>query len=323
MEMIDRYIYAVTQHLPENIREDVSKELRSNIEDMLPEDATEEQTKEILEKLGHPARLADEYNPGKRYLIGPGLYRSYISLLKLVAGIAALTLGCIALFSWVFNPPAAQNSGNLVSDVLSGVFEGALQGAFWVTIVFAFMERGGVNGGYNPFAKNKWTLKDLPRIPDSSQKPISRRATTVEMIFTVLITTVLVFRPEIICFTVKGSQLSPILDTERLKNYIIFIILLAVIRFGILVWKTISPYWGIPLAGANAAHNTGLCILLLIMVRDTHLVSSKFLIMLKNLTDLTLPQVTSMWQRGLWIFAAFFIAVTIYDSMSTVLKCKR
>jgi hypothetical protein len=323
MEMIDRYIYAVTRHLPESIRDDVSKELRSNIEDMLPEGANENQVKEVLEKLGNPARLADEYNPGKRYLIGPGLYSSYLYLLKLVAGIAALTLGCIALFSWVFNPPSVQDSAKLVSDVISAVFEGALQGAFWVTLVFAIMERSGVHEGNNPFIKKKWTLKDLPRVPDSDKKPISRVATTIEMIFTVLCAMVLIFKPEAICFSFHGSKLIPILNTERLKSYIIVIILLAVIRLGILVWKTISPYWGISLAAANAVHNAALCVLVLLMVSDTNLVNNEFLAMLRDTTNLTLSQLTLMWQRGLWIFAAFFIAVTICDSMAGVFKCKR
>jgi hypothetical protein len=35
MEMIDRYVYAVTKRLPEKQREDVSDELRGLIEDML------------------------------------------------------------------------------------------------------------------------------------------------------------------------------------------------------------------------------------------------------------------------------------------------
>lgn len=35
MNLIDRYVYAVTERLPEDIRDDVSRELRANIEDML------------------------------------------------------------------------------------------------------------------------------------------------------------------------------------------------------------------------------------------------------------------------------------------------
>lgn len=37
MELIDRYIYAVTKKLPQKQREDIEKELRTLIDDMLEE----------------------------------------------------------------------------------------------------------------------------------------------------------------------------------------------------------------------------------------------------------------------------------------------
>jgi len=88
MTLIDRYVYTVTERLLEQTRDDVSMELRANIEDMLPENATESDVRTALEKLGNPIRLANEYCEVKRYLIGPGLYDKYISVLKLVTSIS-------------------------------------------------------------------------------------------------------------------------------------------------------------------------------------------------------------------------------------------
>ncbi len=323
MEIIDRYIYAVTQHLPENIREDVSKELRSNIQDMLPEDASDDQIKEVLEELGNPVKLAIEYNPERRYLIGPSIYNQYITLLKLVTGIAAVTMGGIAIFTWLFNFADAQKPATIVANIISAFFEGALQGAFWVTLVFVIMERSGVHEGHSPFTKKKWTLKDLPDIPDYGKKKISRVSTTAEMLFTVIVTVVLVFRPEVIGISINGSQFVPILNADRLNTYIIGIVLLGVISLGILVWKTIYPYWSIPLAAANAGFNIATAILMLFMVRDTQIVNDEFPKLLESLTNLTLPQVTLIWQRGLWLFAAVFVVIAICDSIAGVFKCKR
>lgn len=42
MNLIDRYVYSVAEYLPGDIANDVTRELRSNIEDMLPENHTEE-----------------------------------------------------------------------------------------------------------------------------------------------------------------------------------------------------------------------------------------------------------------------------------------
>ncbi len=323
MEMIDRYIYAVTQHLPENIREDVSKELRSNIQDMLPEDATDDQIKDVLEELGNPAKLAIEYNPQRRYLIGPSIYNQYIKLLKLVTGIAALTMGCIALVAWIFSPDVAITPTNIVSDVISAVFEGALQGAFWVTLIFVIMERSGVQEGHSPFANKKWTIKDLSDIPDYGKKKISRVSTTVEILFTIIVTVVLIFRPEVIGISINGSQFVPILNVDRLNTYIIGIVLLGVISLGMQVWKTINPYWSISLAAANAGFNIASAILMLFMVKDSQLVNDGLLTLLEELTNLTLSQVTLIWQRGLWLFAAVFIVIVICDSIAGVFKCKR
>ena len=61
MNLIEIYIQEVTRRLPEKSREDIALELRSTIEDMLPDDYSEEDVKSVLEKLGNPAALASGY----------------------------------------------------------------------------------------------------------------------------------------------------------------------------------------------------------------------------------------------------------------------
>jgi uncharacterized membrane protein len=89
MNLIDRYVYAVTEHLPANTKEDVSKELRANIMDMLPDNPSEDEIKAVLTKLGNPVKLAHEYSQSKNYLIGPELYDSYITVVKIVVTVLA------------------------------------------------------------------------------------------------------------------------------------------------------------------------------------------------------------------------------------------
>ncbi|ECH9276498.1 hypothetical protein YV30_23930, partial [Salmonella enterica subsp. enterica] len=60
-DLIELYVYEVTRRLPERNREDIALELRSTIEDMLPEDYGEAEVKEALAKLGDPAMLAAQY----------------------------------------------------------------------------------------------------------------------------------------------------------------------------------------------------------------------------------------------------------------------
>jgi len=81
MRIIDLYIQEVTRRLPEKSREDIALELRSTIEDMLPDDYSEEDVKPVLEKMGNPAILASGYLDRPMHLIGPRYFDVYINLL--------------------------------------------------------------------------------------------------------------------------------------------------------------------------------------------------------------------------------------------------
>ena len=96
-ELIKRYIYAVTKHLPENKRQDVGRELESLIEETLAErsqdgQAADSDTKAVLLELGRPAELAAKYDPhAKDALIGQPHFSVYLRVLKIV--LLAVTLG--------------------------------------------------------------------------------------------------------------------------------------------------------------------------------------------------------------------------------------
>ncbi|MCM3670597.1 hypothetical protein M3181_16665 [Mesobacillus maritimus] len=48
MNRIELYIHDVTRRLPEATREDIALEMRSTIEDMLPDNYTEDDVKSVL-----------------------------------------------------------------------------------------------------------------------------------------------------------------------------------------------------------------------------------------------------------------------------------
>ncbi len=100
--MIERYLYDVAKRLPEDIREDVKNELRSNIEDMLSDDPGEEEIEKVLLEMGSPAKLAVKYQPNPRYLISPELFDDYFTGLKIVAVTLAVLLAGLAIFKIIF-----------------------------------------------------------------------------------------------------------------------------------------------------------------------------------------------------------------------------
>ncbi len=328
MSLIERYILAVTERLPEDIRDDVARELRSNIEDMLPEAADENQVREVLEKMGNPRRLAEEYNPTKRYLIGPGLYDSYISVLKLVVGIAITVIAAVTILDWTFNMPQDINIPKMFSVLFEGIISGGLQAALWVTLAFAVTERTQMNEGKNPFSRKKWSVDDLPTKPVSKKSRISRVETCVSLFFTILFTTIVYFHPRLIAVyltTGEGpAKVIPLFDTERLGYYISAILILALIQLGASVWKFIQGRWTIPLAVVNAFQNAALSILVIVMFNDRALFNREFFSTVAEKAQTSLSNVTGAWFWGTAVFTVLiFTGICLWDSISAFLKTRK
>lgn len=331
MKLIDRYVYAVTEHLPEKTKEDVRRELRGNIEDMLPENPTEVDVQEVLLKLGNPKKLANEYSQGKRYLIGPGLYDSYMSILKLVTGIVAIVFAIIALLDGIFsstiNDSLFKMAIKVFVNILVAVIQGITQGAVWVTLIFAVLERTGVNEGEIPFRKKEWTLEDLSELPVSSKGKISRGETVFSMFCTILFMALLYFRPQLIGMHIKGAngltQVTPLFDIDRLQSYMIIIFIFAIIQLSIFIWKFISKDWNMTLALANAVLNVVFCILIIVMLSDNLLFNPEFLPNIAYYTKVSIVLLESICLWSIRITVGSIIAISLWDSIDAFVKCRK
>lgn len=331
MELIDRYLYAVTSHLPEDIREDVKRELQANIEDMLPETPSESDILEALKKLGNPVKLADEYRQVKRYLIGPGLYDQYLSVLKLVISITSVIFASIALMKGIINSPIlgspVEVSIKLFTNTLTSVIEGTIQAALWVTLIFAILERTGIDEGKLPFTKNDWSPEDLPSLSEVKKLKISRSETAISMICIIFFTSLLYFNPQLIALYTKGqnglTMVTPLFVTEHLNHYILIIVCLSLVEFSILIYKFITTRWSIPLAIADAAHNIAISILVCVMATDNSLINENFISEFSNLTNLPLSQISEVLFKTLWGFAIVFVIISLWESIKTFVKLRK
>jgi hypothetical protein len=330
MNLIDRYINAVTERLPKDNREDVSKELRANIEDMLPEKPTEEDIRTVLEKLGNPVKLSVEYNQSKRYLIGPALYDSYVSVLKIVLGVVTAVLVCVALLDKLLTLPENAGIIELFTGIFTSVAVGAVQGlsqAFlWVTITFAIIERLGINEGSLPFAKKIWTADDLPSVSVSEKSKITRGESVFSMIGIILITSLLYFKPELFGWYEIGNNknvnIITFFSVDRLKSYMFIIIILALFQLCISIYKFISRRWSMPLAVANTVNNAAVSVLICIMASDASLQNQEFISKISVIAGISLSDAAAALSKGFFIFAVFFILINVWDCISGFLKCK-
>lgn len=183
MQLINLYIKEVTRRIPEKMREDITLELKSTILDMLPEDFTDDDVYKALDELGNPAVLASGYRDRPLHLIGPKFYDLYISLLKLVLGIA----GTVVLITFVINEILTFSGDGAIVAFIVGIIVGAIgvlietgiHSFVWVTIIFIILERTiepTVNVPLSLSGK-KWTAIDLK---NKSYIPVKREIPPLE-----------------------------------------------------------------------------------------------------------------------------------------------
>lgn len=102
MNLIDAYVSEVGRNLPAKTREDIEKETRSLIEDMLDDEAQKQGRQpdeamivDVLKRMGPPAKVAASYQP-PRYLIGPKYYPFFWMVVRIVLSVL-LVVGAIGM----------------------------------------------------------------------------------------------------------------------------------------------------------------------------------------------------------------------------------
>jgi hypothetical protein len=196
-EMIDRYVYAVIKRLPTTQQEDVDRELRSLIEDMLQakkgqEGSEESHLEEVLVELGNPWELSANYREKKSYLIGPDHYELYELIVKIVLGATSLGIIIAMIIGYIFNPP--QSVFSTIGSFIGTVISVLMQSFAGVTIIFALVERYSTE----PSSSKKaiWKISDLPEVPTNT-KGFSRTESIVGIVFLVIFLIVLNVSPSL------------------------------------------------------------------------------------------------------------------------------
>lgn len=230
---VNRYIFDVTRRLPQSQKEDISRELRGLIDDMLEAQAqgepTEQDLNAVLLKLGEPKKLANQYRDKNRYLIGPAYYDQYLLLLKIVLRTvffgmmvasfvnAALTLNFDSLSMEVNFVVLA-----LVNGVISG-FSGLFQGFAWVTVIFACIEYAAKKEPGKAASQGLWNPSTLPPVP--SETAVIRKSEPIAgIILTVVVIILFNFAPQLMgAYSTKNGFASiPIFDLQVLNQSLLF-----------------------------------------------------------------------------------------------------
>lgn len=333
MELIKRYVYAVTQKLPEQQRADIEKELTSLIEDMLDvrtqgAEVREKDVEEVLLELGEPAELAARYRGKERYLISPERFDSYVSVLKVVLLSVLIGITVVSVIEFFMEPDQFVKQ---FAEYLVTLLTVSIQGFAWVTIIFAILEyKGDVDSDNKVNANKLWKPVDLPSIPDARTR-IKASEPILGIIFSILFLVLFTFAIDLVGlhrYTGGQSTTVPVFDEEVFRRYVPFIWLITAIAILRDCLKMIRRKWTAPIVVFHLFFNAVSLILALVMFSDPAVWNPTFIIELVNAGVIHegtegFDTVTTIWNRfqeGLIYVIAF---ITIIDSVAVGLKLYR
>jgi hypothetical protein len=250
-DLIDRYVWAVAKDLPGGLRDDVARELRATIADMV--DAREPQgddsVREVLLELGDPAELALSYAGGRRYLIGPGFYPMYSRLLRLLLLIVVPIVLVVSLVAELWSGADGYASG--VGQSLNAAFQTGVMIAFWVTLVFFIIERAGARPADLP-GRGAWDPDALPAVAEKRQ--ITLADAIASLVILALLIAWIPWQQSHSVFYASGEPL-PFLAQDLWSFWIPAFIAIVAVSMGVEVWKYVAGRWTLPLVVVNIAVN--------------------------------------------------------------------
>ncbi|MET8911600.1 permease prefix domain 1-containing protein [Micromonospora sp. NPDC004551] len=245
--LTDRYLAATLRTVPAARRAEIETELRGSIEDMIDgrrADGRDADTaeREVLTELGNPAQLAARYADRRLQLIGPAYYLAWERLMKLLLSFVPATVGIIV---GLLEATDGKNPGGAVGEGVATALQVAVQIAFWVTLVFAVLER--TNTSLNLPA---WSVDELPEVQANRQ--ITLVDVTAAIGWLVLVIAYLPIQ-HFHSFVPSGDDGNlPILDPALWSFWLPFLIAVLVATVGVEIAKYRAGRWTWPLVAVNA-----------------------------------------------------------------------
>ncbi len=225
-DLVERYIAATAQELPRAQRQDITNELREtmldDVEAKVDQGLTRAQAEEeVVTAMGDPIRLAAKYSGRQLTLIDSRLYPAWRRILVTVLWI---TIPIVAIATGASSALGGTSVWSAIGQALMVAFMSAIQIAFWITLVFALIQR---------FAKpnhddselgdmgQDWTPADLPE-PISPKQGLGDLA--AEIVASIIGIAFLIYQAS--WLTVDGIK-TPILNPEVTWWLVLMIITLA------------------------------------------------------------------------------------------------
>jgi hypothetical protein len=326
--LIERYVHDVARRLPEKEREDVKKELRANIYDMLPEGASEDAVKKVLYELGSPVSLAEKYRTRPRYLISPAYFDEYVSVLRWIlplVGVLVMLIG-FAVGAVEAAKDAATSMPFAVSGIISkGVSMGvsaAFQALIWTTIGFVIAEHSGQKK--EKVGEHGWRVEDLPEVQNPKASiPLSEGIAelVLSVVFSILaILFCLGYLPFMMAFSHGGTVFFNIFSQSFLTMLIPFTLVSLLFAVVESVAKIKDRRWSVFVCASSVVKKLVDMALTLYLINQPNILSTEFHSFLAETGVLqVLPSVNGTNVIVL-AFCVLLIIGTLADVITTITK---
>ncbi|MEV0154491.1 permease prefix domain 1-containing protein [Micromonospora sp. NPDC050686] len=307
--LTDRYLAATLRSVPAARRAEIADELRASIADMVDGRAADgvdavTAEREVLTELGNPAQLAARYSDRRLQLIGPQYYLAWQRLLILLVSSIPAVVGVLV---GAIEATVSDNPGGAIGAGFSAAFNVAVQIAFWVTLVFAVLERVGT-----PLNLPEWTVDQLPDEP--VERDVSRTDTCAAIVFLVL---TIAFLPwQQFQRVIGDGDRLPILDPALWASWLPVLIAVLVAGIGLEIAKYRAGRWTWPLVGANAMLNLAFAVPASWLLLTDRLLNPDFVARFAWLRDGGVDLVAR-------ISVVVTVGITVWDVVDSAVKARR
>lgn len=318
----DAYIAEVTKRLPQNMREDVALELESTIADMTSENPSQEELFGALRQLGDPVILASRYLERPLHVIGPALYPTFISILKIVLPIALAVSGITAALGVIVGYSDEASWGQAIIQgiiqIVGAMIQVGIQSVFWVGLMFALIERYSSSRDTVPLSK--WDPTQLKPVA-LPKRQISRASVIGGFMWTAIWIGIYLNASNLIRLYWEDQSM-PLLNEEALQFFLPAVVALAALEVGFGIYKWVKGFWTIPMAIWNLVFNLFWIIGTLLFLTHPELFSAEALQQFGNLLGLSGAEAENMKNWAIWSLFVLFLVIATIDTVDGFLRTR-
>ncbi|WP_027107863.1 HAAS signaling domain-containing protein [Lacticigenium naphthae] len=313
--MIIKYIHAVTRELPKKSRKETASELKVLIDDRMadmdPDLSEEEKSEKVLRELGDPRELANSYRGKERYLIGPKYFYKYLFVMKIVVLFVFIGVSIASGLGVLFS---TENIADVIGGYLLTLFSAILQGAAWVTGVFALLEYYGLSIETG-MEDEKWDPSQLPVAPEEKAH-ISRG----ESVFSIIMSTIFLllffnFLEMIgIYYKIDGQfNVIPLFNTGEIASFKVIIFLVFIMNILIELIKIIRGRWTKKVASIVSVLNIVSATLTITIINNMTIWNDEFVQDFEEYMPIS-------FERMILFITVVIIIITLGESVSALYK---